>query len=69
MGGSIMAIKSVTISDDCTACEVCVGLCPEVFEMGEEKAVVIRCADLAGNAECIQEAIESCPVEAITIEE
>jgi ferredoxin len=41
-------------------------LCDEVFELNEEgKSVVKAGADLEKNAECIKQAIESCPVQAI----
>ncbi|QJB57642.1 ferredoxin [Pseudodesulfovibrio sp. zrk46] len=51
--------------DECIGCESCVEICPDVFEMdGDgEKAVVIS-AD--SDADCVDEAIETCPVEAIS---
>lgn len=54
--------------DECIGCEACVELCPEVFEFDsdEEKAYVIEGAD--GGADCVDEAIASCPAECITIE-
>jgi ferredoxin len=64
-----MAIQKVTINDDCTGCELCVDTCPEVFEMGDELAQVIAGADLTANEDCIQEAAEDCPAEAIEIKE
>ncbi len=46
-------------------CETCVELCPEVFAMidGEEKAMVTA---PDSTADCAQEAIDSCPVDAIS---
>ncbi len=46
-------------------CESCVELCPEVFGFDEdsEKAHVIM--PEGGSEECIDEAIETCPVECI----
>ena len=64
-----MAIKKVWIEEDCTACELCVDTCPDVFEMGDETAQVIPGADLEANEDCIREAAESCPVEVIKFEE
>jgi ferredoxin len=64
-----MAIKKVWIDEECTACELCVDLCPEVFELTGDIARVIEGADLAAHEDEIREAAESCPVEAIHIEE
>ena len=56
-------------TEECIGCESCVELCPEVFEMDEsgEKAVVIPADNY--DADCIEEAIETCPVECIHWEE
>jgi ferredoxin len=53
--------------EECVGCETCVELCPEVFKMNEdtEKAEVI---DPESNLDCVEEAIDSCPNEAITRE-
>lgn len=50
----------------CTACGICAELCPEVFEMGTEVAEVITNPVPLDKKECVEEAEESCPVEAIT---
>ncbi|SKA76548.1 ferredoxin [Desulfobaculum bizertense] len=52
-------------ADACIGCETCVELCPDVFEMdGDgEKAIV---TDPDSTAECVDEAIDTCPVEAIS---
>lgn len=68
-GDKTMAIKKVWIEEECTACELCVGSCPDVFEMGDEIAQIIKGADLEANEDCIREAVENCPVEAIKINE
>jgi ferredoxin len=62
-----MSITNVKITDECTACELCVDICPDVFEMGDEIAQVVAGADFEKNHDCINEAAESCPVEAIII--
>lgn len=50
--------------DECIGCESCVQICPAVFEMNDEgKAQVIEGS--AGTEECIQEAMDTCPVECI----
>jgi ferredoxin len=51
----------------CIGCGACSATCPQVFEMGDDgKAHVKAGADLKKNAKCIKEAIESCPVDAIS---
>ena len=59
----------VTVTDDCIACGLCCDTCPEVFEMGEELAVVL--VDVVpGEAEdSCRQAAEDCPTEAIIIDE
>lgn len=51
--------------DECIGCEACVELCPEVFNFDDEeaKASVAEGADV--DAECVEEAIASCPAECI----
>ncbi len=62
-----MAIQKVWIEDTCTACQLCIDTCPDVFEMGDDFAKVISGADLNANEEGIREAAEDCPVGAIKI--
>ncbi len=54
--------------DECIGCEACVETCPEVFEFNDydEKAYVIEGSD--PEADCVDEAIASCPAECIEIE-
>ncbi|MFP3908452.1 MAG: ferredoxin [Archaeoglobaceae archaeon] len=52
----------------CDACGTCEELCPEVFELGDDdKAHVI--GEYEGHEECVEEAMASCPEEAISIDE
>jgi ferredoxin len=53
----------------CNGDEICVQLCPEVFEMQEDKAVVIMDEIPENLQDSVREAADSCPSEAITIEE
>lgn len=56
-----MAVK---ISNDCTGCGVCVDIAPDIFKIGSNgQATVIN---PNGDAKKIQEAIDSCPVSAIS---
>jgi ferredoxin len=50
----------------CIACGLCADICPEVFELGDEYAVIKENA--AFDAECCQEAADACPTEAITLD-
>lgn len=57
------------VTDDCIACGLCVDICPEVFEMGDQYAEVIVDEVPADAEEACLQAAEDCPVEAIEIEE
>ena len=47
----------------CIGCGTCVAVCPEIFEMTDDNKAKIKSKK---NASCIKEAIEACPVEAIS---
>jgi ferredoxin len=49
--------------DECIACESCVQICPEAFHMNDDGKAEFTPAGTG--AECIQEAIDTCPVECI----
>jgi len=59
--------KPVVDWDLCIGCGSCVELCPEVFELRDEKAYVIA-AEKCDTCNC-QEAADICPVEAITLQD
>ena len=55
--------------DSCIGCEACVGICPEVFSMDDEGISVEIDGELAADlVESAEEAMECCPVSAITVE-
>lgn len=54
--------------DLCTACGLCVDTCPEVFEMGEDTAVVKTENVPPEYEEKVNEAKDNCPTEAIKVE-
>jgi ferredoxin len=54
--------------EECQGCESCVELCPEAFEFDEDRQIAIV-KNLESDKDCIQEAIDSCPVECIRWEE
>ncbi len=53
--------------DLCTACELCTTSVPEVFEMGDEVAEVIVDEVPSDKEDATKEAVEDCPVDAISI--
>ena len=62
-------MKVIINEEECIGCGSCVELCPEVFLMNEEKekAEVSLLEDWP--RECIDEAMETCPVSCIHWEE
>ena len=53
--------------EKCLGCGSCANICPEVFELDENlKAQIKQNADIKKNSKCIKEAIETCPVDAIS---
>jgi len=54
--------------DACTACELCVDTCPDVFEMGSDVAQVTVDEVPSESEEAVQQAADECPVEAIIVE-
>lgn len=51
--------------DLCISCGVCTQVCPEVFELGPDGTAEVK-ADADKNAACIQDAVDQCPVGAIS---
>ncbi len=51
----------------CTGCELCVEICPDVFEMNDEGKAVVKSA-ANEDADCVDEAVDSCPTSAISKE-
>lgn len=63
-----MKIKKITIDrDKCIGCGACAALLPSVFELDEENKSRVK--GINASDEEIRQAIESCPVQAILVEE
>lgn len=59
-------MSKVTVNEElCIGCGTCESLCPSVFKLENGKSKVI--ASDCGECNC-QEAAESCPVNAISVE-
>ncbi len=54
--------------EKCIGCGQCVAVCATVFELKNGKAHVKKDAKIQENEKCINEAIELCPVNAISSE-
>lgn len=52
----------------CVGCGLCIDICPEVFEMKDDKAVVIVDVVPADKEDACKHAKDECPTEAIIIE-
>ncbi len=73
-GGSIsyrggLDMKVTVDEETCIGCEACVDICPEVFEMVNDKAVAKTVEVPVSLIKACKEAAENCPVEAIRLED
>ena len=54
----------------CTGCGPCVDACPEVFELDDDGMAEVKLSDVPDELQgACREAMDSCPSEAISIEE
>jgi ferredoxin len=61
-------MKAYIDEDACIGCGACVDICPEVFEMDGDVAVVKVADILEEYDEKAEEAADSCPTEAIELD-
>ncbi|PNR94830.1 ferredoxin [Petrotoga sp. 9PWA.NaAc.5.4] len=60
-------MKIIIDKEACIGDGICESLCPDVFQMSDDgKAEVI---DEQSDAPCVQDSIDACPTQAISIEE
>lgn len=63
-------MKAEIDRDACIGCELCVTICPEVFDMDDEQIAIVIADPIPADVEdTAQEAADSCPTDAIIIEE
>lgn len=61
-------MKAVVDQDTCIGCELCVSICPNVFSMNDDgKSVAITSDVKADDQDDAQDAMDQCPVAAISI--
>jgi len=63
-----MSMKAVVDQDSCTGCGICVDACPEVFEIDGDLATVKVDVVPEESEGDVEQAVEDCPVEAISVE-
>jgi ferredoxin len=62
-------MKPIVDQDKCTGCGTCIALCSQTFEFSENgKSRVIDEAGCKKGCDC-QQAVDSCPTQAIRLEE
>ena len=58
-------MAKITVNEYCIGCGTCVGVAPDVFEMNDEGLSSV----IGDDVDSAKEAAESCPVEAIEVED
>ena len=58
-------MAKITVNESCIGCGACTGVAPDVFEMNDEGLASVVGDDVVS----AKEAAESCPVEAIEVED
>ena len=58
-------MAKITVNESCIGCGTCEGVAPDVFEMNDEGLSSV----IGDDVDSAKEAAESCPVEAIEVED
>ena len=58
-------MAKITVNESCIGCGTCTGVAPDVFEMNDEGLSSV----IGDDVDSAKEAAESCPVEAIEVED
>ena len=62
-------MKVIVDKDTCIGCDLCCGVCPAVISMNDEDKAKANAFAEESNKSQVQEAIDGCPVEAISWED
>lgn len=57
------------VNENCIGCGLCNSICPEVFTMTDEGVATAKNEIATELEDSVQEAADSCPVDAIEVEE
>ena len=57
------------VNENCIGCGLCNSICPQVFTMTDEGVSTANNDEVSGHEDSVQEAADSCPVNAIEVEE
>lgn len=61
-------MKVVIDQEGCIGCGLCAGTCPEVFQMNDDNIAEVHTQPTTVT-ETVQEAVDGCPVQVISIED
>lgn len=62
-------MEAVVNKEECVGCGACVEICPEVFRLDDDDKAYAYGDVTDENKDSVQEAIDTCPVSAISWEE
>lgn len=57
------------VNENCIGCGLCNSICPQVFTMTDEGVATVSSDISEEQEELVQEAADSCPVDAIEVED